>query len=78
MHHPKSKAHFPNEILTEYDPERSERSGIKIRGPQEPADKAKDPDIKQFSSKFAPMIKSHLEMAQTTGEQLKVASKQAR
>ena len=56
------------------DPERSERSGIKIRGPQEPADKAKDPDTKQFSSKFDPMIKSHLEMAQTTGEQLKVAS----
>jgi putative membrane protein len=45
---------------------------------QREADKAKDPDIKQFSSKFAPMIKSHLEMAQTTGEQLKVASKQTR
>ena len=40
---------------------------------QREADKAKDPDVKQFSSKFAPMIKKHLEMAQTTGEQLKVA-----
>jgi putative membrane protein len=39
------------------------------------ADKAKDIDIKQFSSKFAPMIKSHLDMAQATGEQLKVAGK---
>lgn len=42
------------------------------------ADKAKDPDVKQFSSKYAPIIKQHLEMAQTAGEQLKSASKQAR
>jgi putative membrane protein len=39
------------------------------------AEKAKDSDIKQFSSKFGPMIKSHLDMAQATGEQLKVAGK---
>jgi putative membrane protein len=42
------------------------------------ADKAKDSDVKQFASKFAPVIKKHLDMAQTTGEQLKVASKPAR
>src|SRR5262245_19721931 len=45
---------------------------------QREADKAKDPDIKQFADKYVPMIKNHLEMAQTTGEQLKVASKQTR
>jgi len=42
------------------------------------ADKGKDPDVKQFASKYVPMIKKHLEMAQTTGEQLKVASKGTR
>lgn len=42
------------------------------------ADKAKDADVKQFASKYAPMIKKHLDMAQTTGEQLKVASKPSR
>ena len=42
---------------------------------QREADKAKDPDLKQFAEKYVPMIKNHLEMAQTTGEQLKVASK---
>ena len=43
---------------------RSDRES-RFAGP-EPTDKAKDP--KQVSSKFAPMIKSHLEMAQATGE----------
>src|SRR4029077_12885151 len=41
---------------------------------QREADKGKDPDIKQFASKYVPMIKNHLEMAQATGKQLKVAS----
>ena len=38
------------------------------------ADKAKDPYLKQFAGKYAPIIKKHLEMAQTTGEQLKGAA----
>ena len=38
------------------------------------ADKAKDPDLKQFAGKYAPIIKKHLEMAQATGEQLKGAA----
>jgi putative membrane protein len=38
------------------------------------ADKGKDPDVKQFAGKYVPMIKNHLEMAQATGKQLKVAS----
>ncbi len=42
------------------------------------ADKAKDPDLKQFAGKYAPIIKKHLEMVQTTGEQLKGASKETR
>lgn len=42
------------------------------------ADKAKDADLKQFATKFAPMVKKHLDMAQTTGEQLKVAAKESR
>src|SRR5262245_25704861 len=42
---------------------------------QREAEKGKDPDVKQFAAKYVPMIKNHLEMAQTTGEQLKVASK---
>jgi putative membrane protein len=45
---------------------------------QREADKGKDPDVKQFASKYVPMIKKHLEMAQTTAEQLKVASKETR
>jgi putative membrane protein len=45
---------------------------------QREAEKGKDPDIKQFATKYVPMIKNHLEMAQATGEQLKVASKQTR
>jgi putative membrane protein len=45
---------------------------------QREADKGKDPDVKQFASKYVPMIKNHSEMAQTTGNQLKLASKQAR
>jgi putative membrane protein len=45
---------------------------------QREADKGKDPDVKQFAGKYVPMIKKHLEMAQTTGEQLKVASKETR
>ena len=45
---------------------------------QREADKGKDPDVKQFAGKYVPMIKKHLEMAQTTGEQLKLASKQTR
>src|SRR5262245_7237939 len=42
------------------------------------ADEGKDPYVKQFASKYVPMIKNHSEMAQTTGDQLKLASKQAR
>jgi hypothetical protein len=38
------------------------------------ADKGQDPDVKQFAGKYVPMIKNHLEMAQATGKQLKVAS----
>ena len=45
---------------------------------QREADKGKDPDVKQFASKYVPMIKNHSEMAQTTGDQLKIASKQTR
>ena len=45
---------------------------------QREADKGQDPDVKRFAGKYVPMIKKHLEMAQTTGEQLKVASKQSR
>ena len=45
---------------------------------QREADKGKDPEVKQFASKFVPMIKQHSEMAQATGEQLKVAAKQTR
>ena len=45
---------------------------------QREADNGKDPDVKQFASKYVPMIKNHLEMAQTTGDQLKLASKEAR
>jgi putative membrane protein len=41
---------------------------------QREADKGKDPDVKQFASKYVPMIQNHLEMAQATGKQLKVAS----
>jgi putative membrane protein len=45
---------------------------------QREADKGKDPDVKQFASKYVPIIKKHLEMAETTGKQLKVASKETR
>ncbi len=45
---------------------------------QREADKGKDPDVKQFASKYVPMIKKHQEMAETTGKQLKVASKETR
>jgi putative membrane protein len=45
---------------------------------QREAEKGKDTDIKQFASKYVPMIKNHLEMAQSTAEQLKVSSKQTR
>ena len=41
---------------------------------QREADKGKDPDVKQFASKYVPMVQNHLEMAQATGKQLKVAS----
>ena len=41
---------------------------------QREADKGKDPDVKQFANKYVPMIQNHLEMAQATGKQLKVAS----
>jgi putative membrane protein len=35
------------------------------------ANKAKDPNVKQFASKYAPVLKEHLELAQTTEKQLK-------
>lgn len=45
---------------------------------QREADKGKDPEIKQFANKYAPVIKKHLEMAETTGQQLKATSNQIR
>jgi putative membrane protein len=42
------------------------------------ADKAKDPDVKQFASKYAPILKEHLKLAQSTEAQLKGGSKKAR
>ena len=38
---------------------------------QREADKGTDPDIKQFASKYAPVIKTHLELAQKSDQQLK-------
>lgn len=35
------------------------------------AEKGKDPDVKQFASKHAPVIKQHLELAKTTEKQVK-------
>jgi putative membrane protein len=35
------------------------------------AEKAKDPDVKQFASKHAPVIKQHLELAKTTEQEVK-------
>jgi putative membrane protein len=35
------------------------------------AEKGKDPDVKQFASKHAPVIKQHLELAKTTEQQVK-------
>ena len=34
------------------------------------ADSAKDPDVKQFASKTLPTLEKHLELAQSTGQQL--------
>jgi putative membrane protein len=45
---------------------------------QREANEGKDPDIKQFANKYASVIKKHLEMAETTGQQLKATSKQIR
>jgi putative membrane protein len=49
-----------------------------VKAFQREADKAKDPDIKQFAGKYAPIIKEHLQLAQSTAEQLKTASKKTR
>jgi hypothetical protein len=38
---------------------------------QREADEGRDPDVKQFANNYAPVIKKHLEMAETTGQQLK-------
>jgi putative membrane protein len=35
------------------------------------AEKGKDPDVKQFASKYAPVLKKHLELAKTTEQQVK-------
>jgi putative membrane protein len=37
------------------------------------ADKGKDPDVKQFASKHVPVLKKHLELAQTTEKQVKTS-----
>jgi putative membrane protein len=37
---------------------------------QREAEKGKDPDIKQFASQTLPTLKKHLELAQTTGQQV--------
>jgi putative membrane protein len=39
------------------------------------ADKGKDGEIKQFASKHVPILKKHLELARTTGEEVKATSK---
>ena len=38
---------------------------------QREADEGRDPDVKQFANNYAPVIKKHLEIAETTGQQLK-------
>jgi predicted outer membrane protein len=38
------------------------------------AESAKDPDVKQFASKTLPTLEKHLELAQSTGQQVGAAS----
>jgi putative membrane protein len=42
---------------------------------QREADKGADPAIKQFASKHVPVLKKHLELAQTTNKELRATSK---
>jgi putative membrane protein len=42
---------------------------------QREADKGTDPAVKQFASKHVPILKQHLELAQTTNKELRAASK---
>jgi putative membrane protein len=42
---------------------------------QREADKGADPAVKQFASKHVPVLKKHLELAQTTNKELRATSK---
>lgn len=42
---------------------------------QTQADKGKDPDVKKFASENLPILKKHLELAQSTEKQIKTESK---
>jgi putative membrane protein len=42
---------------------------------QRVADKGKDPDLKQFASQTLPTLKEHLQLAESTAQQLKSGSK---
>jgi hypothetical protein len=42
---------------------------------QREADKGNDPAVKQFASKHVPVLKKHLELAQTTNKELRATSK---
>ena len=42
---------------------------------QREADKGADPAVKQFASKHVPVLKQHLELAQTTAKEVKATSK---
>ena len=41
---------------------------------QKEAAKAKDPDVKAFAAKTLPTLKKHLQMAETTGQEVKATS----
>ena len=42
---------------------------------QTQADKGKDPELKKFASENLPILKKHLELAQSTEKQIKTESK---
>jgi putative membrane protein len=44
---------------------------------QREADKGKDPDVKKFASEHVPILKKHLELAQTTQKQVAGSAKGA-
>jgi putative membrane protein len=42
---------------------------------QSEANKARDPDVKQFASKTLPTLKEHLQLAESTAKEVKASSK---